>query len=193
MGTETIKLPALPGEGMADLAADIVREVFKNENAPQYWKLPSPAETKAVMNAVLDRDVPCGEDVARECVTILTTAFPSLKPHDPEMYMTHLEKAFSEYGEHHAKAGMEWLVRNRKFLPAPADVYEACNLAKDEDRRIIGCAKAMERERERRKKEAERSERIKAEREAFRAKHGDKTPFEVFYGDRSPAKKMKAS
>lgn len=123
--------------------------------------------------------VPTSPERATYWGKILAGSYPNLKVQDPKTYAIAISSVFAEAPDDLCRRAVDQITRNHEFPPSRAIVHKTLARLRGERMSKIGVAKAMQREHERRRQEAQEAERRAEERRKWKEKHGDNSPLEV--------------
>lgn len=160
------------------LASDIEHCRVVNFDDPRALLLPDD-RAAAVVSFLEASLAPSGDRKAAELTAILLGSYPRHSVDDANIYTRAMVSLIAEYPAFAASEAIDKITRTNKYIPTRAEMAAALEAAIAPVRKAAAGAKAMGDMARRRTDERERLAAIARDREAFRAKHGDKSVLDV--------------
>jgi len=174
MGTEL----ALPSRSTLDRSV-VSRILAERGNRMESMALIAKSELPAIITGLDEITQPANVEQAKRAAEILLGSYPRHAVDDPEIYSRGIVSVLNKFPAHIGAKAVDNLTLKSKFLPTRAELNEHCEAIMGELNAARAIARRMLEEHDRREKEQrEEAERAKS-RQAFRDKHGDKSPMEV--------------
>lgn len=125
----------------------------------------SPLAPAAACRAVLAEPAPggCGIEVGSKLARALVGCYPAKEVSQPEIFAYAVSSIFADYPEAIGKQAIAAIIRRQKFLPAPAEVNDACQAIVAGIYRKRTRATKMLREHDRRAREAAHMASVRAD------------------------------
>lgn len=169
---------SLPSRSTVDRAV-VARVLSQKGTRAESMALIPLAELPVIIAGLDEATQPAQIEQAKRAAEILLGSYPRHAVDDPEIYSRGIVSVLNKFPAYIGAKAVDNLTLKSKFLPTRAELNEQCEAIMGELNAARAIARRMVQEHERRDQEQRDDAQRKANRKAFRDKHGDKTPMEV--------------